>query len=114
MINFTEADYAKIEYLMPKPRKPHVISNYQFLCALLYMVKNGCTWRALPEKYGKWHTIYMRFSRWTKNGTLERIAQELQKNNVIDNRTDLLCIDSTFIKVHPDGTGALKKTADRA
>ena len=56
----------------------------------------------------------MRFSRWTKNGTLERIALELQKNNVIDNRTDLLCIDSTFIKVHPDGTGALKKTADRA
>ncbi|MBQ2175118.1 MAG: transposase, partial [Alphaproteobacteria bacterium] len=40
------------------PRKPPEISNYQFLCALLYMIENGCKWRALPKKYGKWHTIY--------------------------------------------------------
>jgi hypothetical protein len=114
MKEITEADYAKIEHLMPKPRKPQVVSNYDFLCALLYIVRNGCTWRALPEKYGKWHTIYMRFNRWAKKGIIERIFEELQNMNIIDNRTDLLCIDSTFIKVHPDGTGALKKTADKA
>ena len=39
---------------MPIPRKPPEISNYQFLCALLYMIENGCKWRALPKKYGKW------------------------------------------------------------
>ncbi len=30
-------------------------------------------------------------------------------SNIIDNRTDLLCIDNTFIKVHSDAIGALKK-----
>ena len=29
--------------------------------------------------------------------------------NIIDNRTDMLYIDSTYIKVYPDAAGALKK-----
>ena len=41
-------------------------------CAII-MVENGCKWRALPKEFGNWHTIYMRFSRWTKNGTIQRI-----------------------------------------
>ena len=99
---------------MPKTRKPSVVSNYRFLSALLYIIENGCKWRALPTKYGNWHTIYMRFNRWSKNVTIKRILQELQSMNIIDNRTDLLCIDSTFIKVHPDAAGALKKMENRA
>ncbi len=35
-------------------------------------------------------------------------------SNIIDNRTDLLCIDSTFIKVHPDAIGALKKNGKQS
>ena len=57
-MKLTKKQYRKIEHLMPIPRKPPEISNYQFLCALLYMIENGCKWRALPKKYGKWHTIY--------------------------------------------------------
>ena len=68
---------------MPIPRKPPEISNYQFLCALLYMIENGCKWRALPKKYGKWHTIYMRFNRWSKNGTIQRIFEEMRKLDII-------------------------------
>ena len=78
---------------MPKARKPSVVSNYQFLCALLYIIENGCKWRA---------------------GTILRIFEQLQDMNIIDNRTDVLCIDSTYVKVHPDGTGALKKVENKA
>ena len=89
---------------MPIPRKPPEISNYQFLCALLYMIENGCKWRALPKKYGKWHTIY----------TIQRIFEEMQKLNIIDVRTDTLCIDSTSIKVHPDAAGARKSNGEQS
>ena len=90
-MKLTKKQYRKIEHLMPIPRKPPEISNYQFLCALLYMIENGCKWRALPKKYGKWHTIYMRFNRWSKNGT-----------------------DSTSIKVHPDAAGARKSNGEQS
>lgn len=108
-MRLTENQFAKIEHLMPVARKKPVISNYQFMCALLYIIENGCKWRALPEKFGKWHTIYMRFTRWIENGIITKIFEELQKLNIIDNRTDVLCLDSTSIKVHPDAAGVRKK-----
>ena len=97
-----------IEKLLPKPRKKAKISNEQFIEALIYMLENGCKWRALPEKYGKWHTVYMRFNRWSKKGIIKQIFLKLQEEKIIKIDTDILCIDSTSIKVHPDGTGALK------
>lgn len=113
-MKLTRKQFAKIEYMMPIARKKPTISNYQFVCALLYMIENGCKWRALPKKYGKWHTIYMRFNRWSKNGVIEKIFEELQKQNIIDVRTDVLCIDSTSIKVHPDATGARKANGEQS
>ena len=110
----TKRQYKKIEHLMPIPRKPPEISNYKFLCALLYMIENGCKWRALPEKFGKWHTIYMRFSRWSEKGIIEKIFEEMQKMNIIDIRTDTLCIDSTSIKVHPNAAGCRKSSGKQS
>ena len=58
-MKLTKKQYGKIEHLMPIARKPAEISNYQFLCALLYMLENGCKWRVLPKNYGKWYAIYV-------------------------------------------------------
>lgn len=99
---------------MPKQRKKSTISNYDFMCALLYIIENGCKWRALPEKYGKWHTIYVRFNRWSKNGTIDRIFEELQTQNIIEIRTEIICIDSTSVKVHPDAAGARKSNGEQS
>lgn len=63
---------------------------------------------ALPKEFGNWHTIYVNFNRWSKNGTIQRIFEELQKENIIDIQGGILCIDSTSIKVNPDATGAKK------
>ena len=113
-MKFTRKQFAKIEHLMPIARKKATISNYQFLCALLYVIENGCKWRALPKKYGKWHTIYMKFNRWSKNGTIEKIFQALKEMNIIDNRTDAICLDSTSIKVHPDAAGISGQSIGRS
>ena len=107
-MKITKEQIKIIEELLPKPRKKAKISNEQFINALIYMLENGCKWRALPEKYGKWHTVYMRFNRWSKKGIIEQIFLKLQEEKIIKIDTDIFCIDSTSIKVHPDGTGALK------
>jgi transposase len=96
---------------MPIVRKPAEILNYQFLCALLYMIENGCKWMTLPKKYRKWHSVYMKFNRWSKNGTIQRIFDEMQKLNMIDIRSG---IDSTSIKVHPDAAGARKSSGEQS
>ena len=65
-MKLTKKQYRKTEHLVPIPRKPPEISNYQFLCASLYIIENGCKRRALPKEYGNRHTIYVRFNRWCK------------------------------------------------
>ena len=65
------------------------------------------------QALGKWHTIYTRMNRWTKAGVLDRMFEELQRAQVVRIRIEAVALDSTSIKVHPDGTGALKRTAPK-
>ena len=113
-MELTKKQFAKIEHLMPKPRKKPTISNYDFMWALLYIIENGCKWRALPKEYGNWHTIYVRFNRWSKNGIIDEIFEAMQTENIIEIRTEIVCIDSTSIKVHPDASGARKENGEQS
>ena len=58
----------------------------------------------------------MRMNRWAKNGVLGRVFgvfEQLQLEQIVRIRIEAFSIDSTSVKVHPDGTGALKKTDHR-
>ena len=44
----------------------------------------------------------------------ERNNEKMQDLNIIDIRTDTLCIDSTSIKVHPDAAGARKSSGEQS
>ena len=81
--------------------------------AILYVAEHGCKWRGLPKRFGNWHTIYTRMNRWSKAGVLDRVFEQLQQAQVVRIKIEAVSLDSTSIKVHPDGTGALKKTARR-
>ena len=55
--------------------------------------------------------IYVRVNRWAKKGILQAAFMRLQQLGIIQIRVNVAGLDSTCIKVHPDGMGALKKTA---
>ena len=112
-MQITEAQYEKIAKYLPVQRGNVSMSNLQMINAILYVTENGCKWRALPESYGNWHTIYVRMNRWSKNGVLERVFAALQTEGIIQINVEVVCLDSTSVKVHPDGTGALKKAGSR-
>ena len=79
----------------------------------MYVAEHGCKWRGLPKRFGNWHTIYTRMNRWSKSGVLDRIFEQLQHAQIVRIKIEAVSLDSTVIKVHPDGTGALKKTAPK-
>ena len=84
-------------------------SNLQVLNAILYVAEHGCKWRGLPARFGNWHTIYMRMNRWSKSGVLDRVFEQLQRERIVRIKLEAFSLDSTIVKAHPDGTGALKK-----
>jgi transposase len=83
----------------------------EILNAFLYIAENGCKWRSLPDRYGNWHTVYYRISRWAKNGVIDKAFARLQEKQIVRIRIEVLSMDSTSVKVHPDAAGARKKTA---
>ncbi len=50
-------------------------------------------------------------NRWSKLGVLDRVFEQLQHAQIVRIKIESVALDSTVVKVHPDGTGALKKTA---
>ena len=90
------------------------MSNINLINAILYVAENWCKRMGLPKEYGNWHTIYVRLKRWSKNKVLERLFIGLQKERIINVKMEALSIDSTTVKVYPDGTGALKEKEDKA
>ena len=112
-MEITEEQYARIEDSLPVQRGNVSLSNLQFLNAVLYVAEHGCKWRGLPKRFGKWHTIYTRMNRWSKSGVMDRIFEKLQLEQIVRIRIEAFSLDSTAVKVHPDGTGALKKTDPR-
>jgi len=113
MRQLTRQQYNRIKAVLPVQRGNVQIPNLQFLNAILYVAASGCTWRQLPEKFGNWHTVYVRMRRWADNGVWPRVLEALQSELNISLDVTALSLDSTSIKVHPDGTGALKKAVPR-
>ncbi len=110
-MEITDAQYRHIAPWLPTPRGNVTLNNLQVLNAILYVAEQGCKWRGLPKRFGNWHTIYTRMSRWSKSGVLDRVFAQLQHAQIIRVKIEAVALDSTIVKVHPDGTGALKKTA---
>jgi transposase len=108
-MEITEAQYERIKDALPVQRGNVRLSNLQMLNAVLYVAEQGCKWRGLPKRFGRWHTIYTRMNRWSKNGVLDRVFEKLQAEQIVRIKIEAFALDSTSIKVHPDGTGTLKK-----
>ena len=108
-MEITEAQYRRIASCLPVQRGNVSLSNLQVLNAILYVAEHGCKWRGLPGRFGNWHTLYTRMNRWSKNGVLNRVFEHLHREQIVRIKLEAVSMDSTLVKVHPDGTGALKK-----
>ena len=58
----------------PRTHDLRVIVN-----ALLYVLRNGCTWRALPHDLPPWPTVHYYFRKWRHDGSLERVLDALRR-----------------------------------
>ena len=71
-----DTEWAQIMPYLPKPKlagRPRAISWREILNGLFYVVKNGCTWRALPHDLPAWQTVYYYFRLFQKDKVWEKL-----------------------------------------
>lgn len=65
-----------IEPLLPAPGaggRPEKHPRRDVVDAILYVVRAGCAWRALPADFPPWQTVYWYFNRWEQQRVTEKI-----------------------------------------
>jgi transposase len=73
-----------IEYGLKPARKaahPRKYGLYDIFCAVLYVLKEGCTWRGLPHDFPQWNIVYHYYhlgSAAEKNGGASLFDRILQ------------------------------------
>ncbi|RCW82292.1 transposase [Phyllobacterium bourgognense] len=105
--DLTDAEWRIIETLLPAERgrksRP-AQDNRRFLNGMLHVLRVGCPWRDMHERYGKWNSVYVRFRRWAEQGVWEALLETLVELGAADDWQHM--IDSTTVRGHSQAAGA--------
>lgn len=65
-----------IQQLLPKERgrrsRP-CHDNRRYFNGMLHVLRSGCAWRDMDQRYGKWNSVYVRFRRWAEAGLWDEL-----------------------------------------
>ena len=112
--DLSDAEWELIGPLLPSERgrwaRP-AGDNRLFLNGMLHVLRVGCPWRDMHERYGKWNSVYVRFRRWAEQGVWDALLQTLVNLGLTDDWQHM--IDSTTVRGHVSAAGAKGGLANR-
>ena len=79
-------------------------SDRLFLEALHYFSVHNISWRALPERFGNWNSVWKRFDRLSKAGVFEAFFDHLAALSPSAHLVQMF--DSTVVRAHVSAAGA--------
>ena len=105
--DLTDAEWELVGPLLPRergrPGRPGH-DNRTLLDGILWRAREGARWRVIPERYGKWNSVWRRFARWRDLGVFEAVFAALAESGAAEERVQML--DGTTIRAHQHAAGA--------
>jgi len=108
--DLTDEEWALLADKIPKPLpngRPAKWERREIVNAMLYVLRNGIAWDAMPHDFPPWKTVYDYFRQWRDNGLWERVNAELrQQVRVQAGRTaqpSAAILDSQSVKTSEKG-----------
>ena len=71
---------------------------------MLHVVRVGCPWCDMHERYGKWNPVYVRIWRWAEQRIRDAMLETLVELSLTDDWQHI--IDSTTVRGHSQAAGA--------
>ena len=103
--DLSDAQWAAVEPFVgrPDPRgNPGKYPRRRILEGLLYVLNEGCRWRALPHDFPPWESVYDHFRRWKERGVWPELAEALARADRITQgrqpEPSVALIDSQSVK----------------
>jgi len=113
----TDVQWALIEPLLPSSegKRSRPFRNHrQVLEGIVFRYRTGCPWRDVPDRFGPWKTLWKRHARFSKDGTWDRILEQLLSQADAAELIDWqLSIDSTVSRVHQHGSNLSREVASQ-
>ena len=79
--DLTDRQWRLVQPLIPPAKpggRPRSADLRAVVDAILYVARNGTTWRGLPHDFPPWKTVYHYCRAWRLDGTWERIHDALR------------------------------------
>ncbi len=83
----------------------------RFLEALHFFTVENVRWRALPERFGNWNSVWKRFDRLSRAGVFESFFEALASMSSSAHLIQMF--DSTIVRAHVSAAGAKGGKRDR-
>ncbi len=108
--DITRAQFDLIkEFLIGAKKKTHPrkYDLYDIFCAVLYLNKEGCTWRGLPHDFPNWTNVRYHYDIWTKpnedgitllDEVLKKLVEAERLSVEREAQTSMLIVDSKTIQ----------------
>ncbi len=119
--DLTDAQWERLRPLLErdpsKGGRPRTYALREIVNALLYVLRGGISWRAIPHDLPPWESVYDHYRRWKREGTLERVhdalRQELRLASGREATPSAVILDSQSVRTTEKG-GREATTAAKA
>jgi len=90
-----------------KSTHPRRYELYEIFCAILYVLREGCRWRAIPHDFPKWQNVYYHYRMWKAAGpdgesVLDKVERKLveaaREEAGREAQASMLIVDSRSVK----------------
>ena len=79
--DLTDEQWDVLASLLPSAKtggRPRTVDLREVVNGIVYVLRNGCTWRAMPHDLPPWGTVWWYFREWRQDGTWERVHEALR------------------------------------
>lgn len=109
----TDEAWDRIKPLLPKQGRGGRWADHRtVLNGMFWVLNSGAPWRDLPDRYGRWETVYGRFRRWSEDGLVDRILERLHLSLDDEGQIDwsVFDVDGSSIRAHVSAAGGAESS----